>query len=125
MLKDSTLIGVFPSTPHSMKVATVNMISTTGHSPRGKEVVESSSLGPYKALYDVVQSASNVHRDDLHLVAPYPYHLPYWLEPSLPTLEYLTQNFPSDKSIMETMREDEPVWEDHHHRSFSFPMPVL
>ena len=45
MLKDSTLMGVFPSTPPIMEVATVNMISTTGHSPRGKEVVESSSLG--------------------------------------------------------------------------------
>ena len=110
MLKDSTLIGVFPSTPHSTKVATVNMISTTGHSPRGKEVVDSSSLGPYKALYDVVQSAFDVHPDDLHLVASNPYHFPYCLETSLPTLDYLTQNFPLDESIMEIMSVDGPVW---------------
>ena len=53
-------MGVFPSAPPSTKVATVNNISTTGYSPKGKEVVESSSLGPYEELYDVVQSASDV-----------------------------------------------------------------
>ena len=36
MLKDLTIMGVFPSHPRSTEVATVNMISTTGHSPRGK-----------------------------------------------------------------------------------------
>ena len=46
-----------------------------------------------------------------------PDHLPYYLEPSLPTLDYLSQNFPSKESIMEIMSVDEPVWEDHHHRS--------
>ena len=73
-----------------MEVATMNMIFTIGHSPRGKEVVESSSLGPYEALYDVIQSVSDVHYDDLHLVASDPSHLPYWIEPSLPTLDYLS-----------------------------------
>ena len=58
MLKDSTLLGVFPSTPPSTKVATMNMISMTDYSTKGKEVVESSSLGPYEALYDVVQFSS-------------------------------------------------------------------
>ena len=52
-------------------------------------------------------------------MASYPYHLPYWLEPSLPTLDYLTQTFPSDESIMDIMSENEPIWEDHHHR-YSF-----
>ena len=46
-----------------------------------------------------------------------PYHLPYWLEPSLPTLYYLSQMFPSNESIMEIMSTNEPIWEDHHHRS--------
>ena len=95
------------------------MISTTDQIPRGKDIVESSSLSPYEALYDVVQSSFNVHYDDLHLVALNPYHLPYWLEPSLPTLDYLSQNFPSNESIMEIMSTDELVWEDHHHR-YSF-----
>ena len=90
MLKDSTLLGAFPSTPPSTEVATVNMISTTGYSTNCKEVVDSSSLGPYEALYDVVQSASDVQPNDLHLVASDPYHFPYWREPSLLTLDYLT-----------------------------------
>ena len=52
--KDLTLMGVFPSTPPSTEVETVNMISMTNHNPRGKEVVDSSSLFPYEALYDVI-----------------------------------------------------------------------
>ena len=36
MLKYSTLMGVFPSAPSSIEVATVNMISTTGFSTKGK-----------------------------------------------------------------------------------------
>ena len=60
MLKDSTLMGVFPSTPPSTEVATLNMISTTGYNPRCKKIIESSSLGPYKALYYVVQSVFGV-----------------------------------------------------------------
>ena len=114
-------MGVFPSAPPSMEVATMNMISTTGYSTKGKEVVESSSLGPYEALYDAVQSAYDVYSDDLHLVASDPYHLPYWIEPSLPTLDYLSQNFPSDESIMEIMSESKPIWEDHDHRSYFLP----
>ena len=50
-----------------------------------------------------------------------PYHLPYWLEPSLPTLNYLSQTFPFDKSIMEIMSTNESIWEDHHHRSLFLP----
>ena len=50
-----------------------------------------------------------------------PYHLPYSLEPSLTTLDYLTQNFRSDESIMDIMSVNEPVWEDHHHRSSFLP----
>ena len=121
MLKDSTLMGVFFSAPFSIEVATINMISTTGYITKGKEVVDSSSLGPYEAMYNVVQSISDDHIDDLHLVTSDPYHLPQWLEPSLPTLDYLTQTFPSDESIMEIMSESEPRWEDHHHRSSFLP----
>ena len=105
----STLMGVFPSTPPSTKVETMNMISTTRHSPKDKEVVESSSHVPYEALYDVVQSTFDVQPDDLHLVALGPYHFPYWLEPSLPTLDYLTHTFPSSESILEIMSADEPI----------------
>ena len=70
-------MGVFPSTPPSTEVVTMNMISTTGYSFKGKEVVETSSLGPYEVLSDVVQYTFDVHPDDLHLVASEPYHFPY------------------------------------------------
>ena len=72
-------------------------------------------------MYNVVQSLFDDHTDDLHLVTLDPYHLPYWLEPSLPILDYLSQTFPSDESIMEIMSTNEPIWEDHHHRSSFLP----
>ena len=43
-------MGVFPSTPPSMEVETVNMISTNSYIPKGKEVVETYSLGFHEAL---------------------------------------------------------------------------
>ena len=77
MLKDSILMGVFPSAPSSTEVVIVNMISTTGYRTKGKEPIESSSLGPYEAMHNVVQSIFNDHINDLYLVASDPYHLPY------------------------------------------------
>ena len=90
MLKYSSLMGVFPLTPPSTEVANVNMISTIEHIPKGKEVVEPSSLGPHEVLYDATQSASDVYYDDDHLVASDPYHLPYFLDSPLLTLDYLS-----------------------------------
>ena len=75
----------------------------------------------HEAMYDTIQTFSDDHIDDLHLVASDPYHLPYWLEPSLPVLDYLSENFPSDECIMEIMSMDESIWEDHHHRSMFLP----
>ena len=72
-------------------------------------------------MYDTIQTLSDDHIDDLHLVASDPYHLPYWLEPSLPILDYLSKTFPSNESIMEIMSTDESIWEDHHHRSMFLP----
>ena len=97
------------------------MISTFGYDPKGNQVVKSSSLSPHEAVDDAIQSAFDVHTDDLDLVALDPYHLPYWLEPSLPTMDYLSQNFLLDESIIEIMSMNEPVWEDHHHRSSFLP----
>ena len=51
--------------------------------------------------------------------------MPYWLEPSLPTLDYLSQNFPSNESIIEIMNTSTSVWEDHHHRSSFLPNTSL
>ena len=69
-------MGVFPSTPPSTEVETMNMISIIGYNPKGKEVVETYSLGPHESFYDVIQYVSNVFYDDHHLVASDPYHLP-------------------------------------------------
>ena len=51
-------------------------------------------------MYNTIQTLFYDHTDDLHLVASDPYHLPYWLEPSLPVLDYLSETFPFDESIM-------------------------
>ena len=64
-----------------------------------------------------IQYYSYVYYDDHNLVAWDPYHLPYWLDSPLPTLDYLFQTFPLDESIMDIMSVDEPLWEDQHHRS--------
>ena len=72
-------------------------------------------------MYDTIQTLSDDDTDDLHLVASDPYHLPYWLEPSLPILDYLSETFPSNESIMEIMNTNESIWEDHHRRSLFLP----
>ena len=54
-----------------------------------------------------------------------PYHLPYWLEPSLPTLDYLSHTFPSDESITEIMNTSTSIWEDNHHKSSFLPNTSL
>ena len=90
MLKDSALMGMFPSAPSSTKMTTVNTISWFSYDPKGKQVVDTSSLNPHEAVYDAIQFVSNVPTDDLHLVASYPYHLSYWLKPSLPTPDYIS-----------------------------------
>ena len=97
------------------------MISSFNYDPNGKQVVETSSLSPHEAVYDAIQSVSDVPTDDPHLVASDPYHLPYWLEPSLPILDYLSQTFSSDESIIDIMNTNESVCEDHHHRSLLLP----
>ena len=41
MLKDSSLMGIFPSNPPNIETATVNMISSFDYDPKGKQI-----LGP-------------------------------------------------------------------------------
>ena len=117
-------MGVFLSTPSSTETITVNMISSFNYDPKGKQVVEKSSLSSHGAVYDVIQYVSDVPMDDLHLVASYPYHLPYWLEPSLPILDYLSHTFPSNESIIEIMNTSTFVWEDTIIDLHSSPIPV-
>ena len=82
---------------------------------------ENKLLSPHEEMYNIIQTLFDDHTDELHLVASDPYHLPYWLEPSLPILDYLSDTFPFDESIMEIMSMNEPIWEDHHHRSSFLP----
>ena len=70
---------------------------------------ENKLLILHEAMYNVIQTLSDDHTNELHLVASDPYHLPYWLEPSLPILDYLSQTFPFNESIMEIMSTNEPI----------------
>ena len=87
-------MGIFPSTPPTTDTATVNMISLFDYDPKGKQIFESTSFILHEEMYNIIQTLSDDHTDELHLMASDPYHLPYWLEPSLPILDYLSQNFP-------------------------------
>ena len=78
---------------------------------------ENKFLSPHEEMYNIIQTLSDDHTDELHPVTLDPYHLPYWLETSLPILDYVSKTFPSDESIMEIMSMNEPIWEDHHYRS--------
>ena len=121
MLKYSSLMGIFSSTPPNIDAVIVNMIVSFDFNPKGKQIVESTSFNMHEEMYNVIQTLFDDHTDELHLVASDAYHLPYWLETSLPILDYLSETFPSDESIMEIMSMNEPIWEDHHHRSVFLP----
>ena len=86
-----------------------------------KEIVELPSLSPHEALYDAIQFVSYAYIADHHLVASDPCHLPYWLDFPLPTLDYLSQNFPLDESIMEIMSLDESLCGNSDHRLSFIP----
>ena len=86
-------MGIFPSTPPSTDTTTVHMIPSFDYEPKEKNVFDSTSLNPHEAIYDTIQTFFDDHTDDLHLVDLDPYHLPYWLEPSLHVLDYLSKNF--------------------------------
>ena len=67
----------------------MNTIASFDCESKGKQIVKSTSLSPHEEMYNTIQTFFDDHTDDLHLVASDPYHLPYWLEPSLPVLDYL------------------------------------
>ena len=77
MLKDSSLMGIFLSTPPNTDTVTLNMISWLYSEPKGKQIVESTSLSPHEEMYNTIQTLSDDHTNDIHLVASNPYHLPY------------------------------------------------
>ena len=67
-LKDSSLMGIFPSNPPNTDTTTVNMISSFYYDPKGKQIVGSTSLSAHEEMYNVIQTLSDDHTDDLHLV---------------------------------------------------------
>ena len=68
-------MGIFPSTPPSMDTATVRMIASFDIEPQGKNVIESTSLSLHEAMYVTIQTCSDDHTNEIHLVASDPYHL--------------------------------------------------
>ena len=102
-------MGIFPSNPPNIEMTTVNMISSFDYDPKGKQIVDSTSLSPHEAMYNVIQTISEDHTNNLHLVASDPYHLPYWLEQSLLVMDYLSETFHSEEFIMEIMNTNEPI----------------
>ena len=74
MLKDSSLMGIFSSTPPNTDTVIVNMIASFDSEPKGKQIVESTSLSPHEEMYNIIQNLFDDHTDDLHLVASDPYH---------------------------------------------------
>ena len=55
MLKDSSLMKIFPSTPPNTDTTTVNMIASFDHDPKGKQIVESTSLILHEEMYNIIQ----------------------------------------------------------------------
>ena len=72
MLKDSSLMGIFPSTPLNTAPATVHMIASFDCEPKGKQIFDSTSLSLHEEMYNVIQTISDDHTNELHLVASDP-----------------------------------------------------
>ena len=52
------------------------MIPSFYYDPKGKQIVESTTLSPHEEMYNVIQTLFSDYIDELHLVALNPYHLP-------------------------------------------------
>jgi hypothetical protein len=47
--------------------------------------------------------------------------MPSWLDSLSSAIDYISQIFPSDESIMEILSIDDVPWDDNHHRSSFLP----
>jgi hypothetical protein len=137
LLKYSSLMGTFPTPlpPTTHHIATVNMISTMAYqflessnpwivpSPMEFDVLgDTIPLSLAEAAYIDIQSASP-SLDNPHLLALHAYSMPSWLDSLSSSIDYISQIFPSDESIMEILSIDDVPWDDNHHQS-SFLMPL-
>jgi len=75
MLKDSSLMGVFSSTPPNTDTAKVNMIASFDYDPKGKQIVGSTSLSLHEEMYNIIEALFDDHTDELHLKT-YPTAIP-------------------------------------------------
>jgi hypothetical protein len=126
-----SFLALFPPTTHH--IATINMISTTTYqslelydpwivpSPLEFDAIgDTMPLSLIEALYASIQSTSP-SSDDQHLLAPDTYSMLSWLNPLSFVLDYISQIFPFDESILEMLSIDEVPWVDNHHRSSLLP----
>jgi hypothetical protein len=135
LLKYSSLMGTFPTPlpPTTHHIATINMISTMAYqslessdpwivpSPMEFDVLgDTMPLSPAEAAYVAIQSASP-SLDNPHLLAPDAYSMSSWLDSLSSAIDYISQIFPSDESIMEMLSIDDVPWDDNHHRSSFLP----
>jgi hypothetical protein len=135
LLKYSSLMGTFPTPlpPTTHHIATVNMISTITYqslessdpwivsSPMEFDVLgDTMPLSLSKATYVAIQYASP-SLNNPHLLAPYAYSMPSWLDSLSSVIDYISHIFPSDESIMEILSIDNVPWDDNHHRSSFLP----
>ena len=79
LIKDSSLMGVFPSSdlPPTSQTVSINVISTS-HVDKGKAIAdESRSFFPFEEIYNAFQATNDPTINDYLLVASYHYHMPY------------------------------------------------
>jgi hypothetical protein len=81
---------------------------------------ETMPLSLAEATYVAPQSTSP-YPNNPHLLAPDAYSVPSWLDSLSSSINYISQIFPSDESIMEILSIDDLPWDDNHHRSSFLP----
>ena len=118
LLKDSSIIGVFPEVPSPY--AMVNMIASNGSwplpSPSNLETTgDRMPLSPHERWYESIQSLSDSPEQHDHHVAADAYPPPFWLHEHDRFTDYLSLNLPSDESIMEAMSVNDLPWKDAYH----------
>jgi hypothetical protein len=128
-------MGTFPTPlpPTAHHIVAVNMILTMHYqslessdpwivpSPLEFDVLgETMPLSPVEATYIAIQYTSP-SLDNSHLLAPDAYSVPSWLDSLSSIVDYISQIFPSDESIMKMLNIDNLPWDDNHHRSSFLP----
>jgi hypothetical protein len=135
LLKYFILMGTFPTPlpPTMHHIAAINMILTMPYqslessnpwivpSPLEFDVLNGiMPLSLAEAAYVAIQYAPPSSNNS-HLLAPDAYSVPCWLDSLSSAVDYISQIFPSDESIMEFFIINDLPWDDNHHRSLFLP----